>query len=208
MDRVDLSKYVPRFIYNNGILNKIYNSQEEQLTNLRSQIEDLQNQFYIDTATWGLDLWEKEYGIAKNENYTLEERRSLIKAKKRGQGVITKGLIRNICQSWAGCDVDVVENTAPYTFKLIFKFSKGMPKNLDALLDVIGDIKPAHLQMDLEMQSLTHDYINIRSAMLCGEEMHVFPYQITNIESVGKLNIALGNTQNAEIINVKPIRKG
>lgn len=40
--------------------------------------------------------------------------------------------------------------------------------------------------------------------MLCGEEISVYPYQITNLESIGKIDIALGQTQSAETIEIKP----
>ena len=56
------------------------------------------------------------------------------------------------------------------------------------------------------MDSLTNDNLIFKTTMLCGEEIHVFPYQITNIHSKCNLHIALGNTQNAEIISVNPRR--
>ena len=51
--RVDLSKYVPKFIYNEKTLNKIYKAQEYELAFIYWCIDDLLKQRFIDTATWG-----------------------------------------------------------------------------------------------------------------------------------------------------------
>ena len=118
--RVDLSKYVPEFLYNERTLNKIYKSQEEQLAVVLWQSDDLLKQGFIDTATWSLSVFEEEYGIKTNLNLSLEERREIIKAKKRGQGTCTREMIKNVCEAFSGGEVNVIENSGPYTFTIQF----------------------------------------------------------------------------------------
>lgn len=157
--RVDLSKYVPEFLYNEKTLNEIYKSQEEQLAVALWQSDDLLNQGFIDTATWSLELWEEQYGIKTNLNLTYEERREIVRAKMRGQGLCTKEMLKNVCKSFNGGTVDVIENTAPYTFKIKFIDAKGIPKNIEKLKEVINEIKPAHLLVNYEFKYNTVGYI-------------------------------------------------
>lgn len=157
---VDLSKYVPQFIYNNNIFNKIYKSQEYELGIFYWQINDLLNQCFIDTATWGLTKWEKLYGIETNLNYSYEDRREVIKAKKRGQGTCTKALIQNVAEAFSGGECKVIENTAPYTFTIQFVGIKGIPKNMQGLINSINEIIPAHLVYNFKYTYTSWDYLD------------------------------------------------
>lgn len=141
---VDLSYYVPYFISNIPEVKAIYNAQGVELGSLLYYIDDVKKQFYIDTATWGLVLWEDLYGIETNFNYSYEVRRAVCKAKKRGQGTCTKDFIKNVAESFSGGEVDVIENTAPYTFTVQFIGVKGIPRNMEAFKNMLEDIKPAH----------------------------------------------------------------
>lgn len=158
--KVDLSKYVPEFLYNEKTLNKIYKAQEEQLALTLWQSEDLLNQGFIDTATWGLSCWEEQYGIKTNVNLSYEERREIVRAKIRGQGMCTKEMLKNVCKSFNGGTVKIIENTAPYTFTIQFIDTKGVPKNVEKLKEVINQIKPAHLLVDYQFKYNTVGYIN------------------------------------------------
>lgn len=160
---VDLSKYVPDFIYNASVFNKIYKSQEYQLGVMYWQIDDLLKQCFIDTATWGLIYWEEEYGITTNLNYSYEERREVIKAKKRGQGTCTVALVKNVAESFSGGECNVIENTGPYEFTIQFIGVKGIPKNMANLINAIDDIKPAHLVYNFKYTYTSWDYLDSKN---------------------------------------------
>ncbi|MDU5167449.1 MAG: YmfQ family protein [Haemophilus parainfluenzae] len=159
----DLSKYVPLFIYNGGIFNRMYKAQEYQLSYLAMQTDDLLKQGFVDTATWGLTAWEEEFGIATNLDYSYEERREVIKAKKRGQGTCTKSLIKNVAEAFSGGECRIIENTAPYTFTIQFVGVKGIPKNMDGLKQAINDIKPAHLVYDFKYTYTSWEYLDSKN---------------------------------------------
>ena len=158
---VDLTKYVPPFIYENSeIVKSIYKLQGEEIGRLLYYLEDLKKQCFIDTATWGLTLWEKEFGVETNLNYSYEQRREVLKAKKRGQGTCTVALIKNVAESFSGGEVNVTENTAPWTFTIQFVGVKGIPKNMQGLMDAIDDIKPAHLVYNFKYTYTSWDYLD------------------------------------------------
>src|SRR5690606_17659508 len=63
---------------------------------LYRRIYDVLDQFFVDTATWGLDYWEKIVGIETDKNMPLETRRKLIKERLQGFGTLTEERFREI----------------------------------------------------------------------------------------------------------------
>ena len=146
---------------------------------------------------------EEELGIVTNTQKTYTERRNKILSKLRGQGIATVQAIKSIAETYADT-ANVIENNQDYSFLIDLVSNNGFPYAITDLEETIHEIKPAHLEANYKMTSKTDDVFNMRAFTLCGEEIRVFPYQITNISSVGKINIALGQTQGAETITILP----
>lgn len=142
---VDLTKYVPPFISEIPEMKAIYNAQGAELGSIYYYIQDLINQCFIDTATWGLVDWEEEYGIETNLSLSYEQRREIIKAKKRGQGTTTKAMLKNAAEAFSGGEVNIIEDNPNYSFTVQFIGIKGIPRNMEAFKNMLEDIKPAHL---------------------------------------------------------------
>lgn len=204
MDKETLLSYQPSYYKNSKIIKNINNAYSLELTKSQKKIINTLNQFFLLDADTSLDHWEKEFGISINNNLSLDERRKRILSKLRGLGTSTIEQIKSICLSYVE-KANVIENNTDYSFTITLISSVGFPTFIMNLLEILEEIKPAHLRCNLKMNSLTNDRLLFRTTMLFGEEVQVFPYQITNISSKGKLNIALGNTQNAEIISVNPL---
>ena len=148
-DIIDLTKYVPKVISDISEFKNIYISQGLELSFLNKHIKDLQNQLFVNKATWGLDFFERDYGIKTDLSKTYEDRREVILAKKRGTGTVTKEMIKNTAKAFTNVDVDVIENK-DYSFTIKFIGEKGIPKNLQDFKDMIEEIKPAHLAYSFE----------------------------------------------------------
>jgi uncharacterized protein YmfQ (DUF2313 family) len=142
---VDLTRYVPLFISDIHEMKAAYEVEGTELGSILYYLNDRVKQFFIDTATWGLTYWEDEYGIDTNLNASYEERREVLKAKKRGQGTTTKAMLKKTAEAFSGGEVNVIENNAEHSFVIQFVGIKGIPKNLQAFKNMVEDIKPAHL---------------------------------------------------------------
>ncbi|MDK0695868.1 YmfQ family protein [Clostridium perfringens] len=157
-DIIDLSKYVPKIISDISEFKNIYISQGLELSILNKHIKDLQNQLFVNKATWGLDFFERDYGIKTDISKTYEERREVILAKKRGTGTVTKEMIKNTAKAFTNVDVDVIENK-DYSFTVKFIGEKGIPRNLQDFKDMLEEIKPAHLAYNLEFTYTVWDFL-------------------------------------------------
>lgn len=121
--------------------------------------EDIVKQFFIETATWGLVYWEKQYGIATDLNKTYEDRREVIKAKIRGSGTATKAMIKNTAEAFSGGEVNIIEHPENYSFTVQFVGALGIPKNLEAFKEILETIKPAHLGYDFKYTYTVWDFL-------------------------------------------------
>ncbi|AGX43270.1 YmfQ family protein [Clostridium saccharobutylicum] len=158
---VDLNKYVPPIIYKN--MKAIYDAQGAQLGSIYYYMNDLINQCFIDTATWGLTYWEEEYGIETNLNYSYEERREIVKAKMRGQGTTTKKMLKITAEAFSGGEVNIIEENANYSFIVQFVGVKGIPCNMQAFINMLEDIKPAHLAYSFKYTYTNWDYLDSKN---------------------------------------------
>lgn len=107
--------------------------------------EDLLAQLNVDTATWGLALWERDLGLQTNMSAPYEFRRARVKSKLRGAGTTTIMLIKSVAESFSNGEVDVEEYPEDYRFEVVFTGTYGIPPNMDDLTAAIEEIKPAHL---------------------------------------------------------------
>lgn len=137
----------------------IYNVQGTELGSFLYYLKDLINQAFIETATWGLMYWENEYGIETNLNSSYEERREIIKAKKKGSGTTTKEMIKNVAETFSGGEVNVIEDNKNYSFTVQFVGVKGIPKNMQGFKNMLEDIKPAHLSYSFKYTFTIWDFI-------------------------------------------------
>jgi hypothetical protein len=155
----DLLEYLPSFYHNSDVIKTFMESNSVEVDTLKAYIEDLSNNLYVKTATWGLDLFEEELGLVTDKSISYEERRERILAKKRGSGTTTRAMIKNTAEAFSGGEVEIIENFNNYSFIVKFIGTKGIPKNLTLFKNMIEEIKPAHLNYELAFTYTVWDMV-------------------------------------------------
>jgi hypothetical protein len=108
-------------------------------------LADFEKQLDVDSATWGIDIYEKEYGIKRDISKPYADRRAVIKSKMRGAGKADVTLIKLVVASWTNGHVDVAFSDG--TITVTFNDIVGVPSNLDDVKLALEKIKPAHLAL-------------------------------------------------------------
>lgn len=122
---------------------------------LSENVESLRNQFFIESATYGLDNWEKMLGISKN-TFDVLTRRENIKAKMRSKGTTTFTMIKNLCEAYSNGIVEINVDHKNYSFEIVFVSTIGVPLSFEELDRVINEIKPCHLAHSYKFNYNTH----------------------------------------------------
>ena len=155
---MSLINKLPSF-YDNDIVKPIQNALNIEADSINSSVEDTLNQFFVSSATYGLDNWEKMLGISKN-NFDIQTRRENIKAKMRSRGTTSIDVIKNICEAYSNGEVDVIVNHSDYSFVIKFVGSIGIPQAFEELDKTIENIKPCHLAHSYEFTYNAHSKLS------------------------------------------------
>jgi uncharacterized protein YmfQ (DUF2313 family) len=134
------------------IFKKIAQAEGEEFDDYREAISSILDQFYVRTATWGLDTWEDELGLPTDTTLTDDERRDRIVSKIRGQGTCTIFLVKNVSAAYEKGTVEAIEDFAAYTIIVKFIDTTGIPTNLDNLKTALREIIPANLEILYELR--------------------------------------------------------
>lgn len=147
---MDLMNLLPDIYANNKTMESLQEILSANINNLAKNMNETVEQGFVTSATNLLSRYESIYGLEVDVSKNHEFRRERIKAKLRGQGTTTKALIKNVVSSFSNGEVEVIEDTANYTFKIKFVGVKGIPSNMADLILTIEEIKPAHLSFIFE----------------------------------------------------------
>lgn len=142
---VNLIDYLPQFYHDVIQMNELQKILGYDVGNIKYASDDVKNQCLIATATWGLNRWEKVFGIDVDMSRSYEHRREVILAKLRGSGTTTKEMIKNVAMAFSGGEVAIQEFTEESRFLVQFIGIKGIPPNMAGLTKALEEIKPAHL---------------------------------------------------------------
>lgn len=111
----------------------------------RARALDWLTQLTIDTATWGIVYWEREYGVTPQATDTLDDRRSRVKAKLRAPQTVTAAMLENLTDSYINGQSIVTELPRQHKVQIQFNGDYGVPANLESLTAALLEVLPSHV---------------------------------------------------------------
>lgn len=108
------------------------------------KIDEVYSNNFLQTSTWGVNIFENELSIKSVSNKEIEDRRAIISAKWRGAGSLTLEVIKNTVSAYTNADIEVgfgEDGVINIEFISVY----GIPKNMEDVYNTIEEIKPAHL---------------------------------------------------------------
>ncbi|MDD4390327.1 MAG: YmfQ family protein [Eubacteriales bacterium] len=167
-----LMKYMPDYYRKSEVFINLLTAFTKALNDNNHSIEDLGNQLFVDKATWGLDIWEKELNIYTDLSKPYTDRREFIKSRLRGSGTCTIEMIKNTALAYTNAEIDVIENNPDYSFVIKFVGVKGIPNDVNSFKRTIDTIKPAHLVYTVEYSYNTHNFLKAYTHAALGAQTH------------------------------------
>ncbi|WP_246062014.1 YmfQ family protein [Paenibacillus oralis] len=147
--------YLPSYYENSRVMQVDMNAKGVELDRLFEALDETLEQFFVRTATWGLERWESELGIETDPSKPLDQRRAVVESKLRGSGKFSGRLVKNVAEAYDRGAVDVIFQPDKWSFTVKFLDTIGVPQNLNDLKAVIEEIKPAHMVVDYRFRYLT-----------------------------------------------------
>ena len=154
-----LTAYLPGIYKHSRLMRAIMAADGKELSDLSEVCDGVFKEMLIDTAVDKIPDYEKSLCITPDINATLEERRSNIKSKMRGYGVLTADRLKEIIEAYAKGDVEITENFSSYTITVKFVNRVGRPSNMEDVKNVVNNVIPAHIA--IEYVFIYNDWENI-----------------------------------------------
>ena len=150
LEKVNVMRYLPKFLAGDMSFKDVQDTLSAEHERYRLLLPEIAKQFFIETATWGLSLWEEVYQTNPPYDASIDLRRTLVKAKMLGRQPATKRRIELLVNTFTkGGDAYVEEDVAPGCFQLHFPsvilWQEQMEEALEAAV-------PAHLMYNLHFE--------------------------------------------------------
>ncbi|AZV57915.1 putative phage tail protein [Clostridium sp. AWRP] len=155
---MDLKSYLPPFIFDSKVLTNLFDGYEIELDTLNNNLQDLLNQLFPQTASWGLKFWEEFLGIPVNESLDIIIRRSKILSQMAMISPMTFNRFCSIISKFAD-KTEVEQHFSDYSFDVTLITKHNFNINLQDIAKTIETIKPAHLGYSFNLE--TQKDINI-----------------------------------------------
>lgn len=156
-----LKKSVPLFVAEMREMADLFGAEQPELDKLTEDLSDLLDQFYIKSATYSLNVWEKEFGLTYDPELTIERRRARVLAKLNMRTPATVKMLENLVRQTMGEKlVWIEEHTENYMF-IVFVQEDYLSENLGIARQAIHDSRPAHLNYQFIERLVRKSTVNL-----------------------------------------------
>ena len=141
--KVDILSYLPFYLRKDATFKSVNDADSVEHERLRLAIIDMQQQLYVETATWGLERWEEYLGLTPKDKDIKLRRIAILQALNRNS-TSTIDFITNIANSFVtDKSVRAIEKNSNYSFEL--RWNRGECWDFERLRNGVERFKPAHL---------------------------------------------------------------
>lgn len=143
----DLARYLPQFLQEDEHFKATLAACSTEHEKYRLLIDEITNQFYIETATWGLGDWERILDLKPDVDDDYEQRRNRILLKLQGRQVSTLDFMARLCARYTvDKAAEIEEHNEENRFRV---YLHGGASDLPGLREALETYKPAHLGYDI-----------------------------------------------------------
>lgn len=152
-----LNSYLPKIYNSSKVVKEINRIDAIELENIYMIVVDILNQFFVETATWGLELWEKEYDIPTNIEDSFDIRRNRIYTKMNARASFTKEQALDLAKKFSKKGVAYfTEHNSEYAFTTSFDVEDLI--SYEELINEFNKVKPAHLLHRIGFRLTNEEY--------------------------------------------------
>lgn len=169
-DAVNILEYLPRFLRMDPNFHATNHADSKEHDRIRLLLQDLLDQVYVDTATWGLPLWESLVEITVR-NDALDWRRNEVKAKLRAARSVTQPFLQAVVEMLVvGQSVRVTD--APADYRLDIEVGDGGVRSWQGLEQALRMWVPAHIGWKYIARTDASLYLHVGAFVTVADIIH------------------------------------
>lgn len=161
-----LKDSLPQFVREMKEMSALLKVDQAEIDRMLRYIEDTIRQFYISSATYSIDDWEREFSIEKNRTLTRSQRRAQLLGKLNTRTPATVKMLENLVLKTLGADkVEIREIYEEYRFE-IYVQSGYLVENMGIADAAVYRARPAHLGYEFVNRIIREDNKKIYAAVV------------------------------------------
>lgn len=169
----NLARYLPQFLQEDEHFKATLAACSTEHEKYRLLLDEITNQFYIETATWGLTDWERILDLKPDAGDNYEQRRNRILLKLQGRQVSTLDFMAAVASRYIDNKrAKIEEHNNLYYFDVS---TDGTITDEKGFIDAINLYKPAHLSFGLHFQRSETGILHIGAAADNSTRYNMFP---------------------------------
>lgn len=141
---VDILYYLPQFLQKSPLFKGTNDADSKEHETIRLDLQDLLDQFFIESASWGLEQWEDLVNIKTNTTKSLESRRDAVIAKLRKPASVTETFLTNLINRYIADKAGYIISY-PSEYRIEILYHGGQIFDYNSLRKSINTYIPAHI---------------------------------------------------------------
>ena len=160
MDLHEFMYYLPKYYRKSHMVNLLMEVEGSQHAEFRAMTADIVANCYINTATWGLDIFEEMAGIYTDPTKDIEDRRAVLRSRYGGFGTATIPFLKEIATKFENRDMSITNVPTEYAIEIEFDNIDGAPRNIPDVRIALERITPAHYEVRFRFKYMSWDVLN------------------------------------------------
>jgi len=157
--------YLPKYYRRSDVVNTLMYVEGDRRAELEAIMNDIVANCYINTATWGLDIFEQMAGIYTDPSRNIEDRRAVLRSRYGGFGTATVPFLKEVASKFDNGDIEVNNIPREFVVEIEFVSTNGVPRNVPDIQRALEDTVPAHYEVRFRFRFLSWDALDIESYM-------------------------------------------
>ena len=155
----EMHDYLPRYYDEFAEVETLVKAGANESTRLRAKLSEMLDQFYVESATYGLGRWRGLAGIDDSAARSDVAQRGFINAKLRGVGTVTHTHLKSVVDAFY--ESEIYDESSDYKVRMKFVNKRGRPANIEDIKQAVDSVIPAHLEPYFEFGYLPWSELDI-----------------------------------------------
>lgn len=197
-DKVDILKYLPPFLGKDKSFKAVNNADSTEHDAIRADLQDLLDQLYVVTATWGIEKWEELVDIAPQGGTDIAARRAAVLLKLKKSPSVTVAFLQSLINQYIA-DKSGTVTDHPETYSTDFNVPLLDKENLAGMTRDVRIYIPAHIGPVYKAHTLTGVENHIALLKSTVKTVDVYPAAVEQIKPESTFYVALAMTTTEEL---------
>ena len=195
---VDILRYLPEFLAKSPRFKAANDADSKEHDTIRLDLQDLLDQFYVASATYGLEEWEEMVGITTDTSLSYEARRANVLDKLRKPESVTEAFLTELINRY------IADKSGTVTYRSeMYSADFNVPLlNKENMAGMTRDVRiyiPAHIGTVYKAHTLTGVENHIAMLKSTVKTVDVYPAAVEQIQPESTFYVALAMTTTEEL---------